>query len=89
MTYGQKSEEPNFDIADFNKKMEVAEWLYEYDMIAWKTSDSIMTQDKKDLQDWEMIGFVSRKMTLGTLFTENMKTINLTLFFTLRLTMDK
>lgn len=56
LTYGQKSKEPNFDIEDFNKKMEVAEWLYEYDMIAWRTSDSVMTQDKKDLErlgnDW-------------------------------------
>ena len=56
LTYGQKSKGPNFDIADFNKKMEVAEWLYEYDMIAWRTSDSVMTQDKKDLarlgSDW-------------------------------------
>jgi hypothetical protein len=32
LTYGQKSKGPNFDIADFNKKMEVAEWLYEYDV---------------------------------------------------------
>lgn len=56
LTYGQKSKGPNFDIADFNKKMEVAEWLYEYDMIAWITSDSVMSQDKKDLErlgsDW-------------------------------------
>lgn len=46
----------NFDIKDFNKKMEVAEWLYEYDMIAWKTSDSVMAQDKKEIErlgsDW-------------------------------------
>jgi hypothetical protein len=56
LAYGQKSKGPNFDIADFNKKMEVAEWLYEYDMIAWHTSDSVMAQDKKDLErlgsDW-------------------------------------
>ncbi|MCK9451597.1 MAG: hypothetical protein M0Q90_07900 [Bacteroidales bacterium] len=56
LTYGQKSNGPNFDIADFNKNMEVAEWLYEYDMIAWRTSDSVMTQEKKDLErlgsDW-------------------------------------
>jgi len=56
LTYGQKSNSPSFDIMDFNKKMEVAEWLYQYDMIAWKTSDSVMTQDKKDLErlgsDW-------------------------------------
>ncbi len=51
LTYGQ-----NFDIEDFNKKMEIAEWLYEYDMIAWRTSDSVMAQDKKELErlgsDW-------------------------------------
>lgn len=51
LTYGQ-----NFDVEDFNKKMEVAEWLYEYDMIAWRTSDSVMVQDKKELKrlgsDW-------------------------------------
>jgi len=56
LTYAQKSKGPNFDIADFNKKMEVADWLCEYDMIAWRTSDSVMTQDKKDLarlgSDW-------------------------------------
>jgi len=49
LTYGQKSKGPNFDIADFNKKMEVAEWLYTYDMVAWWTSDSVMTQDKKEI----------------------------------------
>lgn len=49
LTYGQKSKGPNFDIVDFNKKMAIAEWLFEYDRIAWRTSDSVMTQDKKDL----------------------------------------
>lgn len=44
--YGQQ----NFDITDFNKKMEVAEWLYKYDMVAWWTSDSVMTQDKKEIE---------------------------------------
>jgi len=56
LTYGQKPKGLNFDIADFNKKMEVAEWLYDYDMIAWSTSDSVMTQDPKDIErlgsDW-------------------------------------
>lgn len=56
LTYGQKSKELHFDVADFNKKMEVAEWLYEYDMIAWRTSDSVMAQDQKDIErlgrDW-------------------------------------
>lgn len=50
LTFAQKSKGLNFDIADFNQKMEVADWLYEYDMIAWRTSDSVMTQDKKDLE---------------------------------------
>lgn len=55
-TYGQNSEGLKFDIVDFNQKMEDVEWLYEYDMIAWKTSDSVMSQDKKELErlggDW-------------------------------------
>jgi len=50
LIFGQNSKGPNFDIADFNKKMEVAEWLYEYDMIAWRTSDSVLVQDEKDLE---------------------------------------
>jgi hypothetical protein len=49
VSYAQPSAEQNFDIADFNKKKEIAEWLYEYDMIAWQTSDSVMVQDKKDI----------------------------------------
>lgn len=56
LAYGQKVKGPDFDITDFNEKMKVAEWLYEYDMIAWHTSDSVMTQDKEDLErlgsDW-------------------------------------
>lgn len=51
LIYGQK-----FDIVDFSKKMEVVEWLYEYDMVAWKTTDSVMVQDKNKLErlgsDW-------------------------------------
>lgn len=43
--YGQK-----FDIMDFNKKFEVAEWLYEYDMVAWETSDSVMAQGAKEIE---------------------------------------
>jgi len=52
LTYGQKNKNksPNFDIADFNKKFEVAEWLYKYDLVAWWTSDSVMTQDKKEIE---------------------------------------
>ena len=56
ISFGQKSKGPAFDIADFNKKMEVAEWLYAYDQVAWKTSDSVMQQDPKEIErlgsDW-------------------------------------
>lgn len=56
LAYGRKSKGPNFDITDFNKKTDIAEWLFVYDMVAWQTSDSVMTQDKKDLErlggDW-------------------------------------
>lgn len=49
--FGQtaKIDKPNFDVADFNKKAEVAEWLVRYDAVAWKTSDVVAAQDKKDL----------------------------------------
>lgn len=46
LVYGQL----NFDITDFNRKMEVAEWLCKYDMVAWCTSDSVMTQDKNEIE---------------------------------------
>jgi hypothetical protein len=44
-----KSDAPNFDIADFNKKFEVAQWLVRYDTVAWKTTDVLMTGDKSEL----------------------------------------
>lgn len=49
--FGQKDKQsaPNFDIAEFNKKFEVADWLVKYDLVAWKTSDVVMEQEKKDL----------------------------------------
>ena len=50
ITYGQASKEQSFDVVDFNKKREIAEWLYQYDMIAWQTSDSVLAQNKKDLE---------------------------------------
>lgn len=50
LIYAQEAIGPDFDIDDFNEKTEVAEWLVEYDMVAWITSDSVMVQDKKDLE---------------------------------------
>lgn len=47
---------PAFDVADFNKKFEVAQWLVEYDGVAWKTSDVLLQQDSKEMeklgQEW-------------------------------------
>ena len=43
------AKEPNFDIADFNKKLAVAEWLLRYDTVAWKTTDLVMAGDKAEL----------------------------------------
>lgn len=45
----QKAEGPKFDAADFSKKMEIVEWLVEYDHVAWKTSDVVMTEDKAEM----------------------------------------
>ena len=51
LSFGQKDTSigPNFDIADFNKKFAVAEWLCNYDLVAWRTSDSVMAQDKNEI----------------------------------------
>jgi len=47
--FGQGVDSPKFDIADFNNKLKVAEWLVEYDLVAWKTSDEVMKQDQSEL----------------------------------------
>lgn len=49
ITIGQKKE-INFNMKDFNEKFDVVLWLYEYDAIAWWTSDSVMVQNKSELQ---------------------------------------
>lgn len=45
----QKTTETAFDINDFNKKFEVAQWLVAYDTVAWKTTDLVMAGDKSEL----------------------------------------
>jgi hypothetical protein len=40
---------PNFDITDFNRKLEVVQWLVEYDTIAWKTTDVVLAKPKEEL----------------------------------------
>ncbi len=45
---GQKDPLP-FDIKAFDSNFDTAQWLAEYDEVAWKTSDVVMTQDKKEL----------------------------------------
>lgn len=49
--FGQnsKADQPVFDMVDFNQKFEVAKWLVEYDLVAWKTSDVVIKQDPKEL----------------------------------------
>lgn len=49
--YSQKTQTkgPNFDVVEFDKKFETVRWLVEYDEVAWKTSDVVMTEDKAEL----------------------------------------
>src|SRR5215470_5910689 len=50
LAFGQKPQAtPDFDIADFNKKMDTVEWLVAYDEVAWKTSDVVVTEDKSEV----------------------------------------
>ncbi len=44
----QPNQKPDFDIADFNQKFEVVQWLVGYDNIAWKTTDLLMASDKAE-----------------------------------------
>lgn len=52
LSFGQSTQPTKpifFDIADFNKKFEVVEWLVEYDNVAWKTTDVLMALPKAEL----------------------------------------
>jgi hypothetical protein len=40
---------PEFDVADFNQKFEVARWLVAYDTVAWKTTDVMLESDKNEV----------------------------------------
>ncbi|MBK7705939.1 MAG: hypothetical protein IPN69_23965 [Acidobacteria bacterium] len=48
VAFGQKGPLP-FDNSVFDSNFETAKWLAEYDEVAWKTSDVVMAQDKKEL----------------------------------------
>lgn len=37
----------DFDIKDFNEKTETADWLLRYDLVAWYSTDTLMTKDKE------------------------------------------
>lgn len=45
----QKNSPANFDAADFARKFAIAEWLVEYDAVAWKTTDVVLRQDASEL----------------------------------------
>lgn len=47
---GQKGAARKFDVEDFNKKLEVAKRLFEYDRVAWKTTDVLLRHDPKELE---------------------------------------
>jgi hypothetical protein len=51
LTFGQQRVNSGIilNLADFNKKAALADWLYKYDIIARMTADSAMKQDKKDV----------------------------------------
>ncbi len=49
--FGQKKSKNGFDIQDFQEKATDAEWLVEYDMVAWWTSDSVSAQPEEKRQN--------------------------------------
>lgn len=50
VAFGQQTAGLQFDVADFNKKFEVAAWLVRYDQVAWKTTDVLLKKDKSELE---------------------------------------
>jgi hypothetical protein len=40
----------DFDTKDFNEKTEIADWLFRYDLVAWYSTDTLMTKDKKRIE---------------------------------------
>jgi len=44
-----QAEKNEFDVADFNQKFEIAQWLVRYDTVAWKTTDLVMASDKEEV----------------------------------------
>ncbi|MBX3282646.1 MAG: hypothetical protein KF756_09240 [Acidobacteria bacterium] len=52
VAFGQKPKKdgPKLDVADFNAKVAVAQWLVEYDNVAWKTTDVLLKEDKAKIQ---------------------------------------
>lgn len=49
----------DFDIKDFGEKTETAKWLLDYDLVAWYSTDSLMTKDKEKIGElgWEWFCF--------------------------------
>ena len=47
---GQDTKLSSFDLAEFNKNVFVAEWLFQYDQIAWRTSDIVMKQSRAEIK---------------------------------------
>lgn len=50
VSFGQKKKGLSFNIKDFNEKFDLVLWLNEYDIVAWWTSDSVMTEDQNEIK---------------------------------------
>lgn len=50
VTVSARAAQHDFDIADFNKKVEVVEWLVAYDTVAWKTTDVMLASYKAEVE---------------------------------------
>ena len=47
LTGVSQDKQPAFDVKEFDKKLETAQWLVVYDNVAWKTTDVVMAQPKE------------------------------------------
>lgn len=48
--FAKNQKKSDLDTLDFNQKTATAGWLYNYDVVAWHTSDIVVTENEKELQ---------------------------------------
>ena len=65
VTFENIKKQTNFDVGAFRKRALVAEWLFRYDQIAWKTTDMLVKEAKETVRRLAANGFALNTMGHG------------------------